>query len=109
MELSEEEITKFINNRDFNNPIIKYDDSNKVKTKYIYTSYSNNYIYFVCNKRRKCRGAAKINIKNQKLIIIEKCDVNILHETITYKEFVKALEKNKLDGIDFSNTEIQKY
>ena len=53
---------KYINNKDFNNSIIKY---NKKKTKikyiYIYTSLSKNYIYFICNKRRQCKGGAKID------------------------------------------------
>ena len=33
----------------------------------------------------------------------------MLHETINYEEFVKVLEMNKLEGIDFTNTEIQQF
>ena len=55
----------YITDKDYQTPIFKINDKNHIKTKYIYiyNSYSNNFIYFICNKRRKCFGIIKTDKK----------------------------------------------
>ena len=39
----------------------------------------------------------------------ELCDKKITHETISYDEFVKAIESHNIDSINFKEVIIQKY
>ena len=68
IELTNEQIIKYINNKDYKTPFINHNEQNKIKTKYIYTSSSKNYIYYICKNRRKCKGAAKLDITKKNLL-----------------------------------------
>jgi len=59
-DLTGEEITKFIINKDYKDSIIKYIKNNKIKTKFIYNSIFKNFLYFVCKKRLEYKGMTKI-------------------------------------------------
>ena len=43
------------------------------------------------------------------MIITKFCNPKVLHELITYEEFVRSFELNNLECIDFTNSKIQKY
>ena len=69
---------------------------------------SNNYFYH-CNKRPKCKGKAKYDLKEEKFYITEKCDKEISHYNLNYEKFLEIIESNKLNKIDFSIKKIKNF
>ena len=92
--LSTEEIKILITDKNITKePIIRICDKNHIKTKYLYLSNTDNYIYYACYQKKLCyMGKAKIDIKNKKFIITEYCDNKIAHLNIDYNEFVKLMK-----------------
>ena len=89
--------------------ILYKDEELKIEIKYIYKSQSKNFIFYKCNQRPVCKGRGKININSKEFLITEKSNKNILHNKISYEDFIKYLEKNYIKNIDFTQKYIQKY
>ena len=70
-ELDEYEIKEIFSNNNVNRiSIIKYIKSLKIKTRFLFTAESKNYIYYSCYKKiKKCKGTAKINKNSKKFWI----------------------------------------
>jgi len=109
--LTTKEIDEYLDNKNpIKKPIIKNTNNNKIKTKFLYCSESKNFIYYSCFKKKFCcKGSAKINKKNKTFIITKFCDNTLEHIPLEYEEFVKLIEKNNTENIDFTNKIIQKY
>lgn len=109
--LSDNEIKDYIENTNDNKkPIISNTNKNKIKTKFLYSSETKNYIYFYCYKRKYgCKGTAKINKKEKKLVITYYCENNVEHIELDYEEFADLIDKKDLNNIDFNNKINQRY
>ena len=60
-----------------------------IKTIYKYKFRSKNYIYYICQYRKKCEGKGKIHLNKKLFIITNLCNRNIEHDDIDYEEFVR--------------------
>ena len=90
--------------------MILYKDTDlKIDIKYLYKSKSKNFIFYICSQRPECNGRGKININTKEFYITNLCDKQIVHNKITYEEYVNYIEKNDIENIDFSAHYIQKY
>ena len=90
------------------NTPINYDiNNNSFNTKLVFKNRTNKYIYYQCNLRNLCKGAAKIDIENKKLLINQNCNREIEHNKMEYEEFVKKLEENDIKSINFKEKFIQ--
>ena len=72
----------FDNNNINKIPIIKLVETNKykIKTRYLFSSESKNFIYYSCYKKKyNCKGTAKVDKKNKDFIITFYCDNKIDH------------------------------
>ena len=92
-----------------NTPIYYDINNNSFNSKLVFKNRTNKYIYYQCNLRNQCKGAAKIDIENKKLLITQNCNTEIEHNKIEYEEFVKKLEDNDIKLINFKEKYIQKY
>ena len=54
---------------------------------------SKKVIFYQCNKRPKCKGAANLKLINEELQIIKECDNNIYHDLINFDKFYEAYKK----------------
>ena len=106
--LNETEIKEILENKNFI-PIKHINEKNNVKTTYVYKSISKNYIYYICNNRKSCKGSGKININNNEFIITKTCDENAVHNKIDYDEFCQILKDKDYNKLDFKDKEIQKF
>ena len=82
-------------------PIAIINPKNKIHTTYVYKSTSKNFIFYVCNNRKDCKGKGKIDIKDRIFYITEDCNTEIEHKNIEYKDFIELNKKNDLKNIDF--------
>lgn len=90
--------------------MIRKNNKNKIKTKFLYSSETKNYIFFSCYKKKYgCKGTAKINKTKKTFIITYYCDNNIEHIGLEYDEFAELFDKNDIINIDFSNKINQRY
>ena len=109
--LNDNEIKEYIENiNDNKEPIISKTNKNKIKTKFLYSSETKNYIYFYSYKRKYgYKGTATINKLEKKLIITYYCENNIEHIGLEYEELADLIDKKDLDNIDFNNKINQRY
>lgn len=80
-----------------------FDKEKKIKIIYKTQTISKNNIYYKCQKRPKYPVRRKLCLNNEIFTVITKCDYNINHEDISYKEFKQILEKNSLKSLNFEN------
>ena len=106
-DLSEYEYKEIINNKNIKKMAITKINNN-IKTKFLFTSSSKNYIYYNCSQKRTCSGKAKIDLKTNKFIITTLSNKDINHEKLTYDELVEKIKNNILESIDFKDKDIQK-
>ena len=70
---------------------------------------SKNVIFYQCNKRPKCKGAANLKLINEELQIIKECDNNIYHDLINFDKFYEAYRKKNFKDFNFTNKKLQKF
>ena len=70
---------------------------------------SKKVIFYQCNKRPKCKGAANLKLINEELQIIKECDNNIYHDLINYDKFYEAYRKKNFKDFNFTNKKLQKF
>ena len=89
--------------------ITKYIKAIKMKTKFLFSSESKNFIFYSCYKKiSKCKGTAKINKNTKEFIITNLCDKNIEHLKLDYKEFIILYESDNIKNLNFNDKYIQK-
>ena len=54
----------------------------------MFKNRTNNFIYYICHLRNQSNGAAKIDIKNKKLLITKNCNKDIGLNKMEYEDFV---------------------
>jgi len=92
--------------------IIKTVETNKckIKTKYLFSSESKNFIYYYCYKKKySCKGTAKIDKVNKDFNITCYCDYKISHLNISYKDFIGMMITKKYNEINHKEIYVQKY
>lgn len=70
---------------------------------------SKKVIFYQCNKRPKCKGAANLKLINEELQIIKECDNNIYHDLINFDKFYEAYRKKNFKDFNFTNKKLQKF
>ena len=106
--LSDEQIINIVEEKKKEKITIN-DDELKSKITYVYKYRSKNYIFYVCSISNKCPGKGNFNIKSNEFYVTEKCDPNIPHKKISYKEFEEILREEDIKKLDFNDKIIQKY
>ena len=107
-----EKIELFDNNNINKISITKQIETDKgiIKTKYLFSSESKNFIYYSFYKKKyNCKGTAKVDKKNKDFIITCYCDYRISHLNISYNEFLNLMNKKKYHEINHKEIYIQKY
>ena len=98
--LDDSEQSEIIDNNNLNKiPITKTVETEKcnIKTKYLFSSESKNFIYYSCYKKKyNCKGTAKVDKINKKFIITCFCDYNIAHLDISYNDFINLMNKKNI-------------
>ena len=82
--------------------LIFYNKRTKTKTTYVYKSYSKNYIFYICNKRKKCNGKGQIKLNTFEFIVNEECDENVEYCSLTYEEYSNYIDKKEYGNIYFN-------
>ena len=80
-----------------------YNKDNNQNVVYKIQTISKNYIFYKCRERPKCPGRGKLDLKREKFVIINDCDFKINHDKITFEEFLRFNQKNKLKELNFEN------
>ena len=104
-------------NKDFNfdDYDIKYIwEEEEFITIYKKKSESKNIVYLVCSKRgynnEKCKGKAKLNRKDGKLIMYEKCNnEDGSHDNIDFEKFFQMNKNNNYNNINMNLRIYQKF
>ena len=86
-----------------------HDKELELDIKYTLLSNSKNFIFYKCSKRPKCKGRAKLNLKTNELEIIEKCNMEIIHENIKFDDFQKRYRTKNFENINFENKKYHRY
>ena len=97
----------FINNKYIN--IKHINETNNIKTTYVYKNKTKNFIFYQCKNRKDCTGKGKIDITNKEFIITEECKEKKYHNKLDYEEFITLMKEKKYNLIDFKNRYNQKY
>jgi len=82
--LDKEIIDNILNTNGKTNNFIFSKETN-IETNYQYKNASKNICFFHCSKRPKCKGKAKFNKKDNK--IIEPCTNKDIHNKLSLKKF----------------------
>ena len=107
-DLNSEEVEEIINKNNYI-PIKHIDKESNITTIYKYKNKCKNFIYYICSERNKCYGRGKIDIKEKKFFITDKCDNKINHNNISYEEFFQIMKNKEYNKLLFNERQIQKF
>ena len=67
--MKENQVEEIFSNNNYI-PIKYINENNFINTIYVYKNKTKNFIFYICKKRKSCKGRGKINIKKEEFIIL---------------------------------------